>query len=197
MVDDTRHPDEATWERLASGELDRGARDAAFDHILTCERCALIWRGVLALKSEAQSEGLIPHDSPASNAWFRSPLVGLAIAATLLVIVGGVYLMRRPVTDVTTERGSGVPPVEGLMMAANSAGVPMLVWAPIATASGYNVEVFTDDGRPAWTRNVSSPPVRWPDDVARTPGKYHWRVEALIGAEVVARSRLATLEIKQ
>ena len=65
MADNMAHPDEATWERLAVGELDAAARDAAFDHILECERCSRIWRGVLTLKSEAEAQGLIPLDTPA------------------------------------------------------------------------------------------------------------------------------------
>lgn len=193
MANKNRHLDDATWEGLACGELDDAARDAAFDHIVSCERCAPIWRGLLTLKSEAQAEGLIPRDMPAPFAW-RSPVVALALAATLVVAVGSVLVTRHPV-DQSALRGARAAQVEGLMMATDAAGVPTFIWTPVATATRYRIDVFSSDGLPIWTREVEAAPTRWPDDVPRTKGAYRWRVQAINAGEVVARSRLSPAEV--
>jgi hypothetical protein len=189
------HLDESTWDRLTAKEVPADERDRHFDHIVTCEHCSTIWRGVLALRTEAETQGLIAPEVPARSSWMRSPIAALAIAATLVIVVGGVYLARLPADDPTLLRGSAAPAVEGLMMALNAEGVPNLAWAPLPTATGYRVEVFSDDGRPVWTREVVTPPVPWPAEIPSSPGTYRWRVEAMIGPNVVARSRVSTLEI--
>ena len=193
------HLDETTWDRLTANLVPADERAIHFDHIVTCEHCSTIWRGVLALRSEAETQGLIAPEPVAvsGSSWMRSPIAAFAIAATLLIVVGGVYLARRPAEEGTTRGGSSAAPVEGLMMAYNSDNVPYLVWAPIATATGYHVEVFTEDGRPVWSRDVTAPPLAWPSDVPRPRGTYRWRVDALTSGDIVARSRLAPLELSR
>lgn len=193
------HLDETTWDRLTANEVPADERAIHFDHIVTCEHCSTIWRGVLALRSEAETQGLIaPEASVRPSSWMRSPIAAFAIAATLVIVVGGVYLARRPVPDSTTLRGTpAAPPVEGLMMAYNAENVPNFVWTPMVEAARYRVEVFSEDGRPIWTREVTVPIVQWPADVPRAKGAYRWRVEATNGAEVIARSRLTPMELSR
>ena len=191
------HLDETTWDRLTADLVPAEERATHFDHIVTCEHCSTIWRGVLALRSEAETQGLIaPEVAVRSSSWLRSPIAAFAIAATLLVVVGGVYLARRPVDEAAT-RGSSAPPVEGLMMAYNALGVANFVWTPLPEATRYKVEVFSEDGRPIWTREVTVPIVQWPADVPHAKGAYRWRVEASNGADVIARSRLTVLELSR
>jgi hypothetical protein len=71
------------------------------------------------------------------------------------------------------------------------------VWTPLSEATRYRVEVFSEDGRPIWTREVTVPIVQWPADVARARGAYRWRVDAMSGADVIARSRLTVLELSR
>lgn len=195
MADPEAHPDEATWERLAHGEIAAPARDAWFDHILACERCSRIWRGVLTLQGEAVDQGLIPRAVPARAGWLRSPLLPLALAATLLLAIGGIVINLRMADDPTALRGRALAVVEHLTTTIGPDGVTNFDWTPVATATTYRVDLFSDDGRPAWTREVDAPPARWPDDEPRAAGKYRWRVEALNAGAVVARSRLAELEV--
>lgn len=195
MVDVTEHPDEATFERLAFGEAAASARDALFDHILGCERCARIWRGVLTLHSEAQAEGLLPRDAPVRVGWLRAPVVALALAATLVLAIAGVVVNRRPTDDQAALRGNAPAVVEGLTTTTGSDGVPNFGWTPVATATSYKVDVFSDDGRPVWAREVKAPPTRWPDDAPRAAGKYRWRIDAMAMGALIARSRLAELEV--
>jgi len=201
------HLDEATWDRLAGGELDEAGRGAAFDHITACERCAQIWHGVVALQEEAAAQGLIErHEATAPARWlgrrsageggWPSWLVPFAAAALVILALGAVFLTRSqaPQPDVM-RTGSGLASIEALMVAYTPDGVPAFVWAPVADATRYRVEVFTDDGRPVWSREADRPPAPWPADVPRSPGTYRWRVEALKDGATIARSSIATAEM--
>jgi alkylhydroperoxidase family enzyme len=198
MVNRIEHPDEATWDRLAHGEVAAPERDALFDHITACESCSQIWRGILTLRSEAQDQGLIPRDVPARAAWLRSPAVYLAVAATLVAVISGVVLNRQTVADLSGDRSamrsSGAAIVDGLSSATVN-GATTLAWTPLAGAASYRVSVFSGDGLPVWTRDAAAPPMAWPADVARAAGLYRWRVEALGDGTVQATSRLAILEV--
>jgi hypothetical protein len=192
------HLDEATWDRLTGQAVPADERATLFDHIVTCEHCSTIWRGVLALRTEAETHGLIAPDVVArSSSWLRSPMIGAAIAATLVLAVGGIYLSQRAPVEPAGTRGNAAPPVEGLMMAYNAEGVPNFVWTPQSDATRYRVEVFSEDGRPIWTREVTVPIVQWPADVPRAKGAYRWRVDAMSGADMIARSRLTVLELSR
>ena len=195
MADNMTHPDEATWERLATGELGAAERAEAFDHITGCERCSQIWRGLLMLQSEAQAQGLIPRATPARTGWQRSPVFALALAATLVVVIGGIMLSRRTADDPNQLRGSAAAAVEQLTATNGADSVPTFAWTPTPGATRYRIDVFTIDGRPQWTREVDAPPVRWPADEPRTVGSYRWRVEALNSGAVLARSRLTEIEV--
>lgn len=142
MANDNGHPDEATWDQLSSGELDAAARDAVFDHIVACERCSRIWRGVLTLKSEAQAQGLMPPDVAVSRAWLRSPGLQLALAATLVVVVGGVLVNRRPavVAPVTSEPVTNAAPIA----APPSAAVPA-AWLAAFPLSKADIHVTPEE----------------------------------------------------
>lgn len=188
------HLDAGTWERLATGDLDDATRDAAFDHVTSCAECSDTWRALLALRTDAREQGLIAPTAGAP-AW-RSWVMPLAIAATLMIAAAAV-LINRPVPAATDiERGpSSVPAVEGQMVAADSGNGPALVWTPVGGATSYRVEIFFEDGRPLWSGEVKEPPLRWPAAAPRASGRYRWRVEALGEGGVMARSPLAPFEI--
>src|SRR5436190_5543343 len=95
------HLDEGMWDRLAGDELSASERDHLFDHIVSCEACATIWRGLSALRDEAQSQGLIPADAPAASRSFRSPLVALAVAASVILVSGLVVFRQSQPVSVT------------------------------------------------------------------------------------------------
>ena len=189
------HLDEATWDRIAGGEIDPSARDQAFDHVVECAACSRVWRGILALKSEAETQGLIAADVPPATLW-RSRYMPLAIAATLVLAAAGVMLTRQPAPESETVRStSALPAIDGLMSASDADGAPVFIWTPVAGATRYRVEIFSDDGRPLWSGEMTAPPMRWPEALPKTKGAYRWRVEALGDESAVARSRLTPLEI--
>jgi hypothetical protein len=104
---DGDHLSEATWDLIASGEIDPAGRDAAFDHVVQCESCSRVWRGLLDLKSEADAQGLIAG-APAAASWFRSPLAALAVAASVIA-VAGLIVLRPSQTPVVPAPGASIP----------------------------------------------------------------------------------------
>ena len=188
------HIDEATWDRIVASDLEPDARDRVFDHVLECDDCARVWRSVLALRADAESQGLIARETPVTS--WQSRLLPLAAAAVLVLAIGGVMVMQQRQPDDEQVRGAAdVATVEGLMMAYAADGMPTLVWTPVPEATRYRVEVFTDDGRPVWDREAASPPIGWPDGAPRVKGAYRWRVDALNGEALLARSRLTPMEL--
>lgn len=193
----------------AAGDLDA-------PHVLVCSRCRdevallrtinadltrtsrrsgwiarLVRRRVPAREAGAQSETL---PGRLARRWRPIGLAALAAAAASFVFWLG---PDRPADDQTVLRG-GAPAVVDLLPATTGAdGVPTFTWTPRKAATRYRVSLFTEDGRLVWAREVASPPARWPDEVVRTAGAYRWRVEALAGGAVAARSRLAELEVRR
>lgn len=147
---------------------------------------------VPALEEIARGEG--GFLSQLTRAWRWRP-IGVAALAAATAVFAFWLVPGRPADDLTVLRGGETAVVELLPATVAPGGVPLFGWTPLAAATRYRVVLFTEDGRPVWTREVEAPPVRWPDEVPRTAGAYRWRVEALAGAVVVARSRLAELEI--
>lgn len=189
------HLTEAAWDRLVSGDAGDAERAELFDHVLACERCSTIWRGVLALQQDAAAQGLVAPAVQPRASW-RSPAVALAIAATLILAVGSVFIIRRPAPVADTVRsGDQLATIDGLMMAYDRDYVPTFVWPPVISATQYRVEVFSADGKPVWSRTQAAPPLPWPADVTAAKGAYRWRVEALKGDTVIARSRLTAMEL--
>lgn len=202
------HLDAEEVVAAAAGELDS-------PHVLVCSRCrdeVALLRGINADLARApdrrgwiawlpswfvadagkalRDEGVMAR---IALGWRPIGLVTLAVAAAFVVfrwVPDG-----RPTDDQTLLRGNAPAVVELLPVTTGTGGAPTFAWTPIAEASGYRVDVFTEGGQPVWALEVQTPPVRWPDEVPRAAGTYWWRVEALKGTAVVARSRLADLDI--
>lgn len=190
------HLDEATWDRLAANEVEPLERDRYFDHVTACTDCSRIWRSILTLKSEAETRGLIvPEADP--RPWWRAQMIPLAVAATVfLAAVAGFFVTLQTDADPSVVRGGNtLATIEGLMTAYDADGVPSFAWTPVAGVTHYRLEIFTEDGRPVWSGDVSGPPAPWPAGTPHTVGRYRWRVDGLDAGGPTARSRLTPMDI--
>jgi len=189
------HLDEPTWDGIATGEIDASARDRAFDHVVQCAECSRIWRGILELKKDAETQGLIPAGAPPSTAFWRS-WAPYAIAASLVLAVGSVVLYQRSpgsaVNQRVVNRGAALPEITGTSYAGAS---KTFSWTPVQGASQYRISVFTRDGLPVFTSTVASASAPWAERVAAPPGSYTWQVEDLTSAGVIARSRVVDVDV--
>lgn len=189
------HLDEASWEQLASGTANQSRRDELFDHVVSCEQCARVWRGLQVLQQQAGDARLIGAPAATSASW-RARVMPLGLAAALVLAIGSLVLYRQgpgsASVDGVINRGTAVPEISGATYAAASRGFS---WPLIDGASEYRVSVFTRDGQPVWAHVVATTNTVWPTAVTVSQGSYTWRVEALAGTSVIARSRLIDLDI--
>jgi tetratricopeptide (TPR) repeat protein len=92
------HVGEDTWVSLAAGDLSPEAKAAALAHVVTCEDCTRVWRGITALEDEARAGGVLPAQS-------RTPFTALRAAPWLAVAAGialAVLLIQPAPRDTTT-----------------------------------------------------------------------------------------------
>jgi hypothetical protein len=183
------HLDDATWEQLAMNELSSPARAEALRHVMACERCRKIFRGLRELEDTARAQGLLPPELAAPNRKSRWIAVGAAVVAVAAVLVL-VFVLRRPDDDRTLRGGDGSAIAVEI---ADRVRVGQRVrWAPVAGATAYRVELFADDGTPAWSDRTTANELAWP--ATPKPGVYRLRIEAVDGERVLARSQLIRVE---
>ena len=191
------HLDDATWERLAMGELAPDERRVAGVHIVARDQCRTIHRGLHALEEIARDEGLIePREIPPRPARVHRPLWRpIAAAASALAAAAVIAIVAWPRSPGTNHavRGEGDRAVELLPIAAPCSPCEF-AWKPVPGAARYRVEVFTAEGRVAWSAEVDGGSATWPARDA-APGAYQWRVEALDRDGVIAHSTIAPVVV--
>ncbi len=199
----TPHPDDADWERFATGSIGDAQRMEIVDHALACPQCRPLLRtlGELRKQAFAADPRLAERRVPA-----RLPLwIGLAAAVLVLVAWPARWPPRGPATpaggDAELRSGRGAAPVETLAP-LGSARRPLAAfsWRPVAGADAYRVRLFSVDGRLIWeSPRVASPAtaVTLGPEVALPAGSFVWSVEAERDGDVVATSRLATFELPE
>ncbi len=214
MISSTHHPDHATWERLATGELAAGDRAACLSHIVGCARCARTWRALRFIAREAASfDPDVPAEAAAETpidedvtsqpvvparrqtrlrpALLLGGGIALAAAVALLIWMPGTEHRGGETVDHGALRGGDGARVELL---APAPGELDLGWRAFPGAEHYVVEVFTRDGRPAWRRDaVTTTTLRVESGLA--PGAYRWQVEAWASGRRLAVSVPAHLTI--
>jgi hypothetical protein len=95
-------------------------------------------------------------------------------------------------------RGDGVAPIEIVAPRGPGPRPATFTWRAIDRAETYRVTIHADDGRAVWQQAADAAgaaAVSLPADVALPPGAYRWRVEALRGGAVVARSPLVPFAV--
>ena len=180
------HPDEATWEAWAAGELPAAPRAELMDHVARCAECAAVYRGLKMLAAEAAAfDPAVPRRSRARVlAWPRMWVYGglVAAAAAVLVVALVPPSQRGPspappaVSDPVRSGEKAVPvPLEPL---GRLTGLPRTFrWQAVAGAGRYRVELSSREGDLLWSSpDVTGTAVDWPAAVTPAPGLYHWQV---------------------
>jgi Putative zinc-finger len=180
--------DQGRAARFIEGELPEEEHEAFERHFLECPECLALMQALAELPAVLSEPR--PVVVPARR-WRPIGLAAFAAVAASLVL----WLGIRTPDNTTVLRGAPQAVVELLPLPAPLEGIPSLTWAPIPAANRYRVDVFSEDGRTVWTREVDHPPALWPTDVPRVVGLYRWRIEALAAGTVIARSPLGQIEI--
>jgi hypothetical protein len=186
------HVSDDCWERLACGELSLEERERALDHASACFECGRILRTLLLLEGEARAiDPLVPAGLSAlpERRSRRAFLWGAAAAAAAGAILWLTVPWDSPAVPDSSSpaggrlRSTGVSdrPVPRSPLAEVD-GVPeRFTWQGIASARGYEVELLDADAEPLWKSGVvTETSVSWPHEVLPGPGRYYWRVEAIL-----------------
>lgn len=169
------------------------AGDLTSPHVLVCPRCRDEVALLRDLNADLAQGAILPerHGWRARRVWLPTAVAALAASVGLVAFL---VVPRRPLDDQAALRG-GTPALVELLPVSRLNDVLTFAWTPVSGATRYRVSVFFEDGRTVWSREVAAPPLGWPDGVARGAERYRWSVEALAGSVLVARSRLADLEV--
>jgi hypothetical protein len=204
------HVGEETWERLACGELSHEERERALDHASRCPPCGRILRALVILEREAlEFDPLVPAvlsgatEARRGRQFRRSAIVGAAAAA----VIAMVWLV---VPSSWKRTDSSTPGVEALRSAGEDdrpvprspreevLGRPRgFSWDGTPAARAYRVELLDSEGEPLWrSGELSETSIVWPSEVPPEPGRYYWRVIAILAdrGEAVA-SRLVSFDL--
>jgi hypothetical protein len=208
LPDPAAHVDEETWVRLASAEMPEGEREAVLDHVVRCEECTRIYRGLRMLAAEARPfDSSVPAFEPVPQPvtrwrWRAAGALGAVAAAV-------VFLLLRPPTSP-----NAVAPAQlgtsDLRSAGVSAPVPLrplgqvaerpgsFHWRPLPDARAYRVRLLDAQGEVVWTSpEVVEPSAELPPAVPLRRGRHYWQVLAhpASGGEPIA-STVADFELR-
>lgn len=182
---DATEPSPEELRRLAAGEGSEAERLETLDRAFASRTAAGELELLRAVAHAARAQ---------SRPRWRAPLP-IALAASLLVTVVGVFALReRPREGVRATGSDGAPVLLAPAVDARIAGTVQFAWRPVAGARAYRLELLTDAGTV-----VAS--IETPDTVvayrapAITGAPYRWVVVALLpeGIEVSSRPRRLTI----
>lgn len=159
--------------RLAAGDASEIERLTWLEHVTSCAEC----REELALAQAVVEAGtaLVGRNRRSATPW-------LALAASVVLVLGGVALWRSSLPEpADVSRGSGDRLT--LVMPAGAVGreqASRLVWRAVPRAVRYDVEIVAAAGALVFSRAVAAPDTAVAlSDVALTAGvEYRWRVTA-------------------
>jgi hypothetical protein len=180
-------------------------------HLAECSTCAAEYRTLHELSgwADAGAAVIAPATSGvrAGKPRFVPPYAWLAAAAVLVAATGVVITQ----STVWREAASDGGPEPSRTRAVTSRG-PLVVlrprgaqtgppesfeWQPVPGASGYQVEVFSEDGTPLWTSPLLvTTRAERPATLSLAPGRYYWRVRANAAGSIASESTLVEFDIR-
>lgn len=134
-------PTDRIWA-ASHGELDAEATGEVVDHLHACPSCAAEWRAAAPAREASAGSA----SSPAGRR--SAPVAWLALAATLIVAVGLVFLLRPGTTlEAPAFRADQDPGIRSLI--PDGAALPresfLLRWEPVEDEALYTVHVDRQD----------------------------------------------------
>lgn len=180
-------------ERYVSRRVTEDESEAFELHVLECDSCAADLKAAVEARAAFMHRGADAVASTPLRAR-RSWLPGLAVAAVLLLAVGGVWEWSRRHEPPSVTRGPGEP--LSLAIEWTPGGSLKLSWAPQPGAVTYRVQVSSAAAEPVFEQ-VSVPSVTIEAAVMAHLREPTVEVEAQDGTGgVVARSGVTPIPIR-
>lgn len=192
----SRHIDDETLERFATGGLTPAERAQIQAHASECAACTALVAGLTMLRDEASR---FDPAAPAAPSGPRRTWIPVSVAAAIAaaVLIPLVIRQSRPAAPASTVRQAGG---DGLVAIAPagvvSNGSIRFEWRPAASATSYEVSVFRQDGSEVWKRATAATSLEAPPEVRLQSGRYYWRVSALGADGPPVRSALTQFEVR-
>jgi hypothetical protein len=182
------HPTPDELEGLVERRMPEAIRLALLDHVMACAACV---REVELLRAVERGGVTLARARPVRG----NPRL-LALAASVLVVVGGGLLARRVLAPSAREPEVVRGDSGGVTLVAPSGPVPagvsvVLRWRPVTGAVRYEVEVLSERDEVVAGGSTVDTLYTLPGVVRLTPGsRYQWWVRARLRDGTVDRSGL-------
>jgi hypothetical protein len=164
-------------------------RMATLEHVMSCPACHREYEWLAAVDQAAVQAGSAA--SPARPWWRSAPL---ALAASLLLVVGAGVLARAP-WRAGGERIRGeagdvalIAPAAG----ATVAGAPTFAWHALPEASAYVIELQRADGHVVRSDTTADTTLALP---APAPDQYRWWVREVTDGSEPRSSAFRTIKV--
>lgn len=166
-------------------------RLASLDHVLACAAC------------RSEFELLRSLETAASHSRWPAALAPLALAASLVLAVGGGVLLWRAFGAGGDSRDvyRGAPAGVALVHPAGDVGVVdsrVFTWRALPKARGYAFELLAADGTPVFSGETADTSLTLPASVHLRPGEpYRWWVRAELESGLEERSPTAEFRLRE
>ena len=204
---DPAHLEETTWERLACDELDTPERDAALEHITSCNECSRVYRALTALRDGAAAfDPSVPAGRvlerprrPVRFWAYGGAAAALAAGLVLVLAFPPPWIGQPAVTQrVSSIRGDDRAPVTLQPRGVVMDGPRQFRWESVTGADAYRVRVFSASGTVIWSSAlIPTTAIDAPADLGLDAGAYFWDVSAHKGGEPVGQSALTRFEVRR
>ena len=183
---DATEPTPEELERLVARQGDEAERLAILERALSSRRSA---EDLELLRAITHAER-----SAEPRSWWHSP-VALALAASLLLVVGVLSLRDRARDESRAAPGEGAPVLVEPETDARVADSIRFVWQAVPGARSYRVELLTDAGTLVTSIETADTIGRYAPTQPAGATVYRWVVVALLpeGVEVASPPRRLTI----
>jgi hypothetical protein len=159
-------------------------RLATMDHVMSCAECHRDYQWLNGVSDAAlQADGR--SSAATARRWWTRP-APLALAASMVLALGGAFLLMRRGPDLERGHTGAIDVIAPTANAPAAAGHPLLfVWRPLSGASRYILEVQRADGSVAFSDSTADTIFSITDPARVLPeSEYRWWVrETTDGAE--------------
>lgn len=185
----------------AHGELGHHELRALLDHVSACAACAEDWRLAAELGKGASAVAFRDERRVAATTIQRIRPWAAALAAALVLAVGGIQLARMKDRQEPTYREGGAEEIQSLVPEGQALLRDRfeLSWQAVPGASSYEVVLTTQDLRELVAERVQEPRlvVRQDALAGLAPGtNLHWQVRAVFPDGSVRDSATFTVSVR-
>ncbi len=219
--------DEIRCSRLIDGQLTEPEREAIVEHLANCRNCLDLVAGVMQLQSDdvatvpatlvAAALALRPEQQPI-QAYSRDRWqTKLAVAASLILVVGALVWQYEGIMDLRPTNGSTQPTIEegpdvrisphdqerlNIISPTDQSNIDPenidMQWSPVDRSVFYEIQLLTDDGDVVWQGRTEHTSMQLPQDLRfDSAGGYYLWVKAHLSDGKTIKSKVVFIRLEE